>query len=326
MVEMKRLTEISSIICIALLTTVVLVGCISRKSQQTEATQENNDVREAVTKDSSDMNVFFVKVPAIELPAMMMPGPIDPIVVDEPPLLLIANLAPYQTIEELHASPFYAQLCSVFPQLEGVNEMIDTGKGELWFIRPWNRNTSLSINEYNMAMFNGEQGEGSGKIYLRTEDLEPMLLRMSVEAPGTVQMQAVDNEGRHLSWIPTQEPQSKSLRIPQGVVSTTFNPVDNSVDFGADYCAKTADGKLLSLRFYANSLLRLNDQLFTYQAFLLADGDVGLYIIGMEVECYAILDGMAPDQGFSMIVKKGTDLGFGLENKQWFQNEEADDE
>lgn len=306
-----------------------LTSCGHQKVQQSSNDIEDGLNREAIldSPNGTSTHAFTGNTPTIELPKMMMPGPIDPIPSEgETPILMMAYLGPFTTLGELHASPFYAQLCSVYPELKGIDNLIDTGQGDLWLIRPWSEGISLAINEYNMAMFNGEQEDSSGEIYLRTEQAEPLLLRMNAYDPGSVHICAVDNDGHQLSFIPTLSPQDNRLRTEPGVMNYSFNPADNSVEYGDDYTAQLTDGCTLSARFYANHLLRLGDQLLTYMAFLQEDGGVGIYIAGPDIETYALLDGMAPDQGFSLKVVRGSDLGFGIGKALRFKNNAADDE
>ena len=172
----------------------------------------------------------------------MMLGPLNPVpAVDENGketeffVLVVANLGYYQSLDQLRKSPFYAQLCDLYPELKDVKDVVDTGQGDLWFIRPWSKNTSLAINEYSMEVFLGEKSEDDAKVLYRTEDAKPMLLRMRADDPGSVKIHAVDNQKHVVTWIPTQTPSDNVLRQQAGIANITYNAVDNSAEFGTDY-------------------------------------------------------------------------------------------
>lgn len=260
---------------------------------------------------------------AIQLPELMMPGPLNPIPWEEGGeyfVLVVANLGPFTSISQLHDSPFYPQLCSLYPELTDITEMIDTGDGDLWLLNPWTKNTSLALNEYNIDMFLGTQETGSGTVYYRSEDAKPMLLRMTTDDPGSVLVNAVDNEGHQLSWIPTHQPADNVMRDEIGVENITFNPVDNSAEFGTDYEAQV-DGKTVPIRFYANRLVSFDYRpLMRYYATLTADNRVALLITdGDGQQSLAYIDGYAPDQGFTLTLQQGADFGLGLGRAMQFK-------
>lgn len=258
----------------------------------------------------------------IRLPELMMPGPLDPIPWEEGGeyfVLVVANLGPFASLSQLHDSPFYPQLCSLYPELPEITDIIDTGKGDLWLMTPWTENTSLALTEYNIDMFLGEQDPGSGTIYLRTENARPLLVRMTTDDPGSVLVNAVANDGHQLSWTPASQPADNVLREERGVENITFNPVDNCAEFGTDYEARI-DGETVSLRFYADRQMwlntqpkPLNNQPMRYYATITTDNRIALLITtGDGRQCLAYIDGYAPDQGFTLTVEQGADIGFPL--------------
>lgn len=298
-----------------------------KKNAQKEEVVDGLNPEAILDGDNGTSTHAFTGKPSFQLPKPMLVGPLNPIpAVDENGnemehfILVVANLGYYQTIEQLQKSPFYAQLCDLYPELSGVKEIIDTGKGDLWFIRPWQKNTSLAINEYTMEMFLGNQEESEGKVLYRTEYAKPMLVRMSADDPGTVKINAVDNSGRSLTWIPTQQPQDNVLRSIDGVANITYNVVDNSAEFGTDYVAQKADGDSFIIRFYADRQVSIGNKLIRYIAFHQEDGEIGLYIEGAGIESYATISGFAPDQQFGLDFHKGNDFGFGKEQHVTFVN------
>lgn len=242
----------------------------------------------------------------LDLPPLLMPGPIDPIWQDGE-CLAIARLGHYASIDELRASPFYAQLCSLYPTLVDINRLtVDTGQGDLWLIWPRSEGMSLAINEYNMQMFTEEQPRGSGQIYYRTEEATPLLMRMSADDPGTVDIQVVDNEGNVLSWIPTQAPQDNRLREQAGVQEASYNPIEDFVDMGHDNIL--GDNKI---RFYDDGHLLLGDEMGRYRSFHLDEGGVAFLFQVGDREGIATI---AFDESQATIVSplKGDDLGIGF--------------
>ena len=317
-----------SILILALAATVcaVFAAC----SENKKATKETTTQKAKTTLSDDTTTRALAGKPSFDLPKPMMLGPLNPVPsVDENGkeiehfVLVVANLGYYQTHDQLRKSPFYAQLCDLYPELRDVKDFIDTGQGDLWFIRPWTKNTSLAINEYTMEMFLGEKSEDSGNIWYRTEDVKPMLLRMRADDPGTIKIHAVDNQKHVVWWIPTQTPQDNALRTENGIVNITYNAVDNSAEFGTDYVGQKPNGETLLIRFYADRQVRIGEQLARYIAFHQEDGQIGLFIEGAGIESYATISGFAPDQQFSLNFHKGNDFGFGKEQEVAFVNVNA---
>lgn len=258
----------------------VLMGCCGCANA---GTASSSTASTADTPAVSQATGTFAKS-TIALPDFMLPGPIDPVWgPDEVMLVAIAHLGNYSSIKQLKQSPFYPIMLSCYPDLDQVKDIIDTGSGDLWYVRPLGDNYSLAINEYNLDMFNGTQPEGSGKVYYRTEEARPLLLRMSAYDPGSVQINIVDNEGHSISWTPAMTPADNVLRDAMGVTDITYHPIDWLVDFGADYVCDLGNKKA-SLRFYGDGQVSINGRLGRYTSFHLknnTDG-VGLYYIDSE--------------------------------------------
>lgn len=316
-----------TILILALTATVCAVFAACMGASKEAPKQDASLKSEAAAIEATPTRVLAGK-PSFDIPKPMLLGALNPIpAVDENGnerehfILIVANLGYYQSPDQLRKSPFYAQLCDLYPELRDVKDFIDTGAGDLWLIRPWGKNTSLAINEYTMEMFMGEKSEDSGKIWYRTESAKPMLLRMKADDPGSVKINAVDNNGRRLTWIPTQAPQDNVLRTENGVVNLTYNAVDNSAEFGTDYVGQKPDGESVLIRFYADRQVRIGDKLTRYIAFHQSEGeDIGLFIEGDGIESYATISGFAPDQQFSINFHKGNDFGFGKEKFVTFVN------
>lgn len=282
---MKRVVFV---LVVAFFVSVLAVGCTGKSAprQQGRAADSLN-----VAASGSVSVRAGATVPGIRLPAVRLLGPLNPIPgMDEQGnelrhfVLLVANLGHYESLADLKASPFYLLLCNLYPELGSIRSVsVDLGRGDLWLIRPWAENTSLAINEYNLKMFMGEQEEGSGEIYLRTEDTECLLARFSADDPGSVLINAVDNEGASLRWIPTQNPHDNELRTEPGVEVYTYDPMEAFVQYGADYTG-TLKGRPAVFRFYADRQLRLNGELVRYFAFHDNSGGISLYIKGEHIE------------------------------------------
>lgn len=311
------------IIVLTVAVCTVFAACMGNKTAPKETPAQK---AEATPDDATPAPILTGK-PSFDVPKPMTLSPLDPIpAVDENGnetehfVLIVANLGYYQTPDHLRKSPFYAQLCDLYPELRDVKDFVDTGQGDLWFIRPWTKNTSLAINEYTMEMFLGEKSEDAGKIWYRTENAKPMLLRMRADDPGTVKIHAVDNQKHVVSWIPTQTPQDNVLRTDNGIVNLTYNAADNSAEFGTDYVGQKPDGESVLIRFYADRQVRIGEKLARYIAFHQEDGEIGLFIEGEGIESYATISGFAPDQQFSITFHKGNDFGFGKEKSVVFVN------
>ena len=315
-----------TILVLALTATVCAVFAACMGASKEAPKQDASLGTEAVASKATPTRVLAGS-PSFDIPKPMMLGALDPIpMVDENGndsehfILVVANLGYYQTPDQLRKSPFYAQLCDLYPKLSEAKDFVDTGAGDLWFIRPWTENTSLAINEYTMKMFMGEEDESKGKVLYRTEYAKPMLLRMKADDPGSVKINAVDNSGHRLTWIPAQTPQDNVLRSEIGVVNNTYNAVDNSAEFGTDYVGQKSDGESVLIRFYADRQVRIGEQLARYIAYHQEDGEIGLFIEGDGIESYAVISGFAPDQQFSLKFRKGNDFGFGKEKFVTFVN------
>jgi hypothetical protein len=311
------------IIALTVIVCAVFAACTGNANNASK--EASGQKAEATLGDASSTRVLTGK-PSFNLPKLMMLGPLNPVpAVDENGketeffVLVVANLGYYQSLDQLRKSPFYAQLCDLYPELKDVKDVVDTGQGDLWFIRPWSKNTSLAINEYSMEMFLGEKSEDDAKVLYRTEDAKPMLLRMRADDPGSVKIHAVDNQKHVVTWIPTQTPSDNVLRQQAGIANITYNAVDNSAEFGTDYVATNEEGSTL-IRFYADRQVRIGDQLSRYIAFHQEDGQIGLLIEGQGIESYATISGFAPDQQFSLTFHQGNDFGFGRDQEIVFIN------
>ncbi len=123
-----------------------------------------------------------VSLPAVKvkLPKPMLPGPVDPVWAEgESPLLGVAWLGHFASIDEMRRSVFYPILLSAYPPLDGIQELaVDTGDGDLWFFLPLEDNMSIALNEYDMDMFMGKRDENEGKVLMRTEYARPFVVRM----------------------------------------------------------------------------------------------------------------------------------------------------
>lgn len=251
----------------------------------------------------------------ISMPEIMFPGPLDPVWGDDEVMLLaVANLGDIASIEQLHASPFYPLFKSLYPEIESVKKIeVNTGSGQLWYVEPLAPGMSLAINEYDLAMFNGEKSENDGKVYYRTEDARPMLLRMSADDPGSVKINVVDNEGHNMSWIPTMSPADNVLRAPDEVTDITYHPIDWVAELGRDYTCDMG-GKQVTLRFYGNGILAINGKLGQYVSYHTTHNDaLALYYRDANGrEGTALLSKWEQDdRAFNMSNYSGYDLGLG---------------
>ena len=190
------------------------LGCNGQSRQQ--------DTAPAATERGQEQTESIPVRPVITLPEILLPGPIDPIWEDNG-ILALGRIGRFDSMESLRHSPFYPLYCSCYPELEDINEItVDTGSGDLWLIRPRMENTSLAINEYTIDMFLGETPESDGRVLYRTENATAILVRMAADDPGTIRINAVNDEGYTLSWVPTQDPRTNLPRIPDGAEDITF--------------------------------------------------------------------------------------------------------
>lgn len=260
----------------------------------------------------------IASIASFQLPKLLMPGVLDPPPVDitdstaKAPLLAVSNLGRFASVGEMRKSYFYPQFCSLYPELENISRItVDTGVGDLWLFEPLEPNCSLAINEYNMKMFMQEQEEGDGEVYLRTESARPVLVKASMDDPGSLVINMMSNEGQTLHWIPVQSPSDNVLRDEEGVVVLTYNPIESFVEMGADYTA-SVNGEMEQLRFYADRQVRVNNRLMRYVSFHTDDLKIGLYIKGIDFEAYFEVDKIkAEPESFSLTTKQGYDFGIG---------------
>ena len=261
----------------------------------------------------------------ISIPTPFLPGPIDYIPnaeTDEEVIFTMANLGHYDDVASMKKGPFWKLLCSLYPEVEGIDKLtVDTGSGDIWFINPWETNTSLAINEYNMDMFLGEQDPSSGQVYYRTEYAKPILVRAAMDDPGSMIINAVCESGTNMSWLPTQEPGTNELREQNGVGIITYNPIDNYAHFGNYYNADY-NGDEISLKFYADRQLFYNGKLGRYMCYLISTDATGLYMKCDDMECFGIL-GFEDDETFTLTIVKGSIGGAGEDTELKFEESEG---
>ncbi len=288
----------------------LLFGC---KGNSKEATDQQIT---PLMQETSASAAPSITEDGVRIPQLMMPGPIDPIPAADD-VLFIAHIGRFSSIDELHKSPFYPQLVSCYPELSKIDKLtVDIGRGDLWLLRPRAPMSSLAINEYSMRMFTGEQDQDSGKVYYRTEEASPILIRMTADDPGSVSIAAVDNDGHILSWIPTMTPSDNMLRLTNGVQDFTYNPLSSMLEMGKYY--NSGD---LSIRFYGDKQLRLGDSLGTYYAFHMEKGGIGLWFKVGDKEGVSTISLTDSGDGIILIPQNGYDFGQGLGKRIVFQPE-----
>ncbi len=130
---------------------------------------------------------------------------------EEPTILAVTRLVGISSITQLKKSENYAELCLIYPTLKNLKELsVDTGEGDLWLIHGLS-GTSLAINEYSSA--------GTGEVYFRTEDVTTIIARFSAKAPGEVIINAVDNAGNVVTWVPERNDDTKQLKECSGIIN-----------------------------------------------------------------------------------------------------------
>lgn len=253
---------------------------------------------------------------SVAIPEIMLPGPLDPVWgADEVMLLAVAHLGNFTSIEGLKTSRFYPLFKSLYPEINDISTItVDTGSGDLWLIKPMMPNMSLAVNEYGLSMFMGDKSEDDAQVYYRTEQAQPIIIRMNADDPGQVKIIAVDNERHSLEWIPTTAPQDNLLRTHQGVTDITFHPIDWVAQPGQDYVCDLGSKKV-RLRFYGDGQMFINDKPGRYISYLTTtDPDaVALYFIDNDGrEGSALLNKWEQDErAFNVNFIDGYDLGLG---------------
>ena len=263
---------------------------------------------------------------AFHLPELLMPGPLEPVPIDitdstaQVPMLAVANIGRFASVSQLSKSYFYKQLCSLYPELQNMNRItVDTGVGDLWLFKPLLPNCSMEVKEYNMQIFMQEQKESEAKVLFKTDIARPILVKASMDDPGSLIVDVDNREGRRLHWIPTQSPADNALRFDEGVTVLSYNVLENFAEMGADYTASVNEG-LASLRFYADRQVRLDNRLMRYMSFHTADGKVGLYIKGLDLDGYFEVGGHKKDlESFTLTCRKGYDFGMGTNKTLTFK-------
>ena len=283
---------------------IVLIACGAATSN-TEGTATDSTVQYGKIAKSS----------SIALPEFMFPDPLDPVWgEDEVMLLAIANLGDFSSLSQLQSSPFYPLFKSLYPDIESVKKIsVDTGSGELWYIEPLAESMSLAINEYSMEMFNGEKDENDGEVYFRTEKAKPMLIRMSADDPGSVIINAVDNEGHRMTWIPTMTPHDNVLRVPNEVTDFTYHPIDWLAELGRDYICDMGNKKV-RLCFYGNGMLAINGELGEYISYHTTHNEaLALYYRDAQGRegTALVTKWEQDDRAFNLSNYSGYDLGLG---------------
>lgn len=275
------------------------------------------------TQASTDGTLDGIGIP---LPEPFLPGPLDYIPnaeTDEEVIFTMANLGHYTDVASMKKGPFWKLLCDLYPEIENINKLtVDTGEGDIWMINPWEENTSLAINEYNLDMFLGEKDPDDGQVYFRTENAKPILIRTTMDDPGSIIINAVNNNGTVLQWLPTQEPQTNLLREQNGVAVINYDPIDNYAHYGSYYNA-FPDGDEVTLRFYADRQLFYNGKLGHYMCYLLSTEGVGLYMQCDDMECFGIINGNVDSGKFTLDIKEGTINGKGKGTKLEFEESEG---
>lgn len=306
---------------------LTMLSCTNASNKEQKSQEGDKQVTSLLDKDNADASATTsTDGIGIPLPAPFEPGPLDYIPDaenDEEVVLTMANLGFWDNVESMKKGPFWKLFCSLYPQIESINKLtVDNGEGCIWLIVPWEENTSLAINEYNMEMFLGNQSTDDGQVYYRTEQAEPILIRTSMDDPGSVLINAVTNSGVTMGWLPTQEPSTNNLRDQNGVGIITYDPLFYFVHYGPYYNADY-NGEDINLRFFADRQLFFNGHMGHYFCYDTADGEQGLYMKCGDMECFGFINGKVEDEKFTLTVKEGSINGAGKGTKLTFECSEG---
>ena len=129
-------------------------------------------------------------------------------------LLSVAHLGKYSSMQELKESDSYAALCENYPMLASINELsVDTQEGDLWLFQCLPGST-IAINQLT--------ADGVGQVYYRSEYAEPLVIRFSALAPGSIHVNVVGANGNVLIWIPLINNATNRLEESTGVIDMTI--------------------------------------------------------------------------------------------------------
>lgn len=182
------LIDMKAILFIAV--TLLLTGCGRHSSEN-------------ITKLDGEGMVHRMTAKEMLIPSQQAEG--------EPTILAVTRLGGVSSITQLKKRENYAELCLIYPSLKNIKELsVDTGEGDLWLIQGL-PGTSLAINEYS--------SDGTGEVYFRTEDVSTIIARFSAKAPGSVIINAVDNAGNVVIWVPEWNDDTKQLKECSGIIN-----------------------------------------------------------------------------------------------------------
>ena len=108
----------------ALLVSMALASCSEKdKPSVSSARNENKTPAPEAVENPADVRANESQS-AFHLPALLMPGPLEPVPLDitdstaQVPMLAVANIGRFASISQLRKSYFYKQFCSLYPELE----------------------------------------------------------------------------------------------------------------------------------------------------------------------------------------------------------------
>lgn len=302
---------------------VLLTALLACKGNSTpDNSGEDGPAPDSVTTDVKDDATARLgdHEPTVALPTIVGMGPIDPLYEDNQ-VLAVAHLGLFSSVNALKASACHRFLESCYPELADIDKIeVDTGKGDLWLLRPRENGGSLAVNKITY------HDDGSGnydveEVLYRTEDCRPILVRAKIdEYPYALQVNLVAENGQSVQWVPEFDWETRHLKESAGVVDITALPIENSIIMGAYYTAHIGD-KSVQLRVLADHRLYIDEFLCTYQCGFTSDGRWGFYFYGGgDIEGFAKPFGHS-EHGFDFELTpfSGYDFGIGLGNTAVFE-------
>ena len=222
---------------------VLLTALLACKGNSTPANSgEDGPAPDSVTTDVKDDATARLgdHEPTVALPTIVGMGPIDPLYEDNQ-VLAVAHLGLFSSVNALKASACHRFLESSYPELANIDKIeVDTGKGDLWLLRPRENGGSLAVNKITY------HDDGSGnydveEVLYRTEDCRPILVRAKIdEYPYALQVNLVAENGQSVQWVPEFDWETRHLKESDGVVDITALPIENSIIMGAYYTVSTS--------------------------------------------------------------------------------------
>jgi|GEM_PF-3425311 len=137
-------------------------------------------------------------------------------------VVAIADLGQYESIDDMKESPRYVKIKGAYPVVDKIQGLsADIPDGHILLLVPRDEASKVTVGEYTYEMFSGEQDITSARPLYRSDKGLPLLVRASIDSPGSVQISVEGKYGTLSHYVPCIGVKDGALQLSDGVKDIT---------------------------------------------------------------------------------------------------------